>query len=77
MIATMAVAETSIGAVYHKGLLRILGTILGAVLGLGTLYFAVLCNGLSHANAPGKVAGKFELSVKHAYASEMRYLAMS
>lgn len=55
MLSTVSVAESSIGAVYHKGTLRLLGTIVGAVLGLGTLYFAVLCNGLNHENNPAKV----------------------
>ena len=55
MIGTIAVAESSIGVVYHKGLVGMLGTAVGAFLGLGTLYFAVLCNGLSHGNSPGKV----------------------
>ena len=55
MVSAMAVAETTIGAVYQKSILRLLGTVVGAALGLGTLYFAVLCNGLSHENKPLKV----------------------
>ena len=55
MLAIVSVAETSIGAVYQKGSLRLLGTVVGTALGLGTLYFAVLCNGLNHENNPAKV----------------------
>lgn len=55
MLTTISVAETSIGAVYRKGSLRLVGTVAGMVLGEATLYLAVLVNGLSHANHPAKV----------------------
>lgn len=55
MITVMSIAEISIGETYRKGLLRMVGTVLGAACGIFTLYFAVLCNGLSHENHPLKV----------------------
>jgi hypothetical protein len=35
--------------------LRFGGTLLAGLLGLGVLYFTVLCNGLSFENKPAKV----------------------
>lgn len=55
MLTTISVAETSIGAVYKKGSLRVVGTVVGMALGLATLYLAVLINGLNHDNHPAKV----------------------
>ncbi|KAL6775961.1 hypothetical protein ACKKBG_A19255 [Auxenochlorella protothecoides x Auxenochlorella symbiontica] len=54
MLTTISVAETSIGAVYKKGSLRVVGTVVGMALGLATLYLAVLINGLNHDNHPAK-----------------------
>ena len=38
-------------------MLRFGGTIVAGLLGLGALYFTVLCNGLSFENKPAKVGG--------------------
>ena len=43
------------GSVIWKCVLRFGGTLLAGLLGLGVLYFTVLCNGLSFENKPAKV----------------------
>lgn len=43
------------GGVVFKSLMRLAGTALGALAGLGGIGFAVLCNGLSYENTPAKV----------------------
>ena len=42
------------GASLFKAGLRFAGTLLGGVLGLATMYFTYLCNGLTYANHPQK-----------------------
>lgn len=44
------------GGVWLKGSQRFLGTVLGVALGLAALYFTYLCNGLTYASHPQKVA---------------------
>lgn len=43
------------GSVVWKSFLRFSGTVVAGILGLGALYFSVLCNGLSFENHPAKV----------------------
>jgi len=43
------------GSVIWKTVLRFGGTVVAGVLGLGALYFTVLCNGISFENRPAKV----------------------
>ena len=43
------------GSVVWKCVLRFGGTLVAGILGVGALYFTVLCNGLSFENKPPKV----------------------
>lgn len=47
------------GSVIWKCFLRFGGTVVAGLLGLGSLYFAVLCNGLSFENHPPKVGWRW------------------
>lgn len=46
--------EPVAGGVVWKSILRIVATVAAGVLGLGAIYFTVLCNGLSYENRPAK-----------------------
>lgn len=46
--------EATAGSSLFKGALRLAGTLAGGALGLGIFYFAILTNGLNHANHPQK-----------------------
>ena len=60
----------SLPASPHRCALRFGGTVVAGILGLGALYFAVLCNGLSFENHPPKVGGDGGLHTgKHAVGS--------
>jgi hypothetical protein len=52
MALVVVLFESSTGSSIRKGLLRLAGTVAGAVAGMAILYFVVLCNGLSHSNNP-------------------------
>ena len=52
MTLVVVLFESSTGSSIRKGLLRLVGTLTGAAVGMAILYFVVLCNGLSHANTP-------------------------
>ena len=53
--ASACLPAPSAGSVIWKCVLRFGGTLLAGLLGLGVLYFTVLCNGLSFENKPAKV----------------------
>lgn len=46
------------GGVIFKGLCRFVGTVLGGLAGLGSMYFTYLCNGLNYNNHPQKVSAR-------------------
>ncbi|GAB4813726.1 hypothetical protein N2152v2_000772 [Parachlorella kessleri] len=48
------ILEPSTGAMLFKGLMRLSGTALGGLAGLGGIYFAFLCNGATYENHPAK-----------------------
>ena len=52
MTLVVVLFESSTGSSIRKGLLRLVGTLTGAAVGMAILYFVVLCNGLSHSNNP-------------------------
>ncbi|GAB4820831.1 hypothetical protein N2152v2_007877 [Parachlorella kessleri] len=54
IIIVVVLAEATAGSSVMKGTLRLTGTLLGGAVGLGFLYFVVLCNGLNHDNHPQK-----------------------
>ncbi|KAL6770813.1 hypothetical protein ACKKBF_B32780 [Auxenochlorella protothecoides x Auxenochlorella symbiontica] len=54
MLIVITILEPMTGSVIIKGFQRLLGTVLGAVLGLGVLYFTYLCNGLTYVSHPQK-----------------------
>ena len=51
LIIVITVLEPMTGQVMIKGLQRLLGTALGAGLGVGIMYFTYLCNGLTYSSA--------------------------
>lgn len=55
MIVVIVLFDRGVGNLVYRSVLRLAGTIFGAAVGLGILYFAILCNGLTHDNHPQKV----------------------
>ena len=51
LIIVITVLEPMTGQVMIKGVQRLLGTALGAGLGVGVMYFTYLCNGLTYSSA--------------------------
>lgn len=52
MTIVVVLFESTAGSSVRKGLMRLAGTLAGAVVGIAIYYFVVLCNGLSRADHP-------------------------